>query len=93
MKDQVKPSTVRQCYDCSNLNTTALNCPLCHRPTMSHTDSDDPEHYCIDCAGGPFPADTMHVLTWEEDPYTQIEDGDLMCICPLCHAKRIRDEG
>ena len=46
------------------------------------------EEYCIACAKGPFPAETMHLVTWNEDPYSQIEEGDLICICPQCRIEK-----
>lgn len=84
-------SAARICRDCSNLVTTDAKCPLCGAETAPHDDREDTEAYCVECAKGPFPADQIHVVTWHEDPYTQIEDGDLITRCLKCQ-KEIDDE-
>lgn len=51
------------------------------------------EGYCVECAEGPFPVEQLAVITWEEDPYVQTEDGDLVTICEVCRREDDRGEG
>lgn len=73
----------RICRDCDNLVTTMPNCPLCDKPTVPHPDRNEKESWCQGCAGGLFAASTMHLVTWNENPYVQ-DDGDLYLLCPEC---------
>ncbi len=77
--------------NCNNLITDDGKCPLCQHPTERSEHADDKEGYCQECADGPFPANELHVITWNEDPYLQFEDGDLSTVCLKCYAKRQRE--
>lgn len=85
------PKDARICRDCSNLVTTDASCPLCDQPTLQHPDSEQREHYCVDCADGPFRSETLHLVTWNENAYLQTDDGDLSCLCAECHKAREAD--
>lgn len=80
---------VRCCRLCSNLVTTDTACPLCGRPTKSHPEAKEKFSYCQGCSYGPFPIETMRLVTWNEDPYVQTEDGDLYYLCLKCHADNL----
>jgi len=80
------PLTARICRDCSNLVTTDASCPLCSAQTTEHPEREE-IGYCQECADGPFPIHTLHLVTWNEDPYVQTDDGDLYCRCQKCHAE------
>lgn len=78
--------------NCNNLITTDEKCPSCGESTEPSEHRGETEGYCQDCGGGPFPASNLHLLTWNEDPYLQFEDGDLSTVCRKCHAKREREK-
>lgn len=59
---------------------------------MPHADAGDPTAYCQGCAEGPFPIAVMHLVTWNEDPYWQTDDGDLTCVCSKCRLEREKEE-
>ncbi len=80
----VRPSAARICKDCANLVTTDATCPLCNKPTATHSESETKEGYCMRCGVGPTAATEMHLITWNEDPYMQIDDGDLILSCRAC---------
>lgn len=84
-----KISEARICRSCSNLVTGDLRCPLCDKPTAAHPDQKDIEGYCQHCTDK-FAAQDLTVVTWDEDPYWQDEEGDLHLICEGC---REREEG
>lgn len=88
MKEAVKPSDARICSECENLVTTDMTCPLCNRPTTEHPFRDEAEGYCMHCAEGPFPTESMHLVTWHEDPYFQDDDGDLNLMCEKCQQEQ-----
>lgn len=88
----VRPVAARVCPSCSSLVTTAEKCPLCRQATLPHPDRNITEDYCIACGEGPFPADKLHVKTWDEDPYSQTEDGDLATLCERCHKEEVADD-
>lgn len=81
----VRPSEVRICRACTNLVTAEKACPYCGKETIPHPESGMKEDYCIGCAEGPFPADDLHVVVWEQDPYRQDEEGGLWTLCKACH--------
>lgn len=83
MSAKVHPHQARICRDCSNLVTIDAQCPLCDEKTEQHPEREE-IGYCQGCAGGPFPIDKLHLVTWNEDPYVQDEDGDLYFLCPRC---------
>lgn len=82
----ISPLDARICKACENLVTTDLRCPLCDAVTKPHPESKEATQYCCACGNGPLPAKDMHLVTWNEDPYTQTEDGDLICHCGVCAA-------
>lgn len=83
------PRTARLCPECNNLITTDAACPLCDAATLPAPKAIGmTESYCQGCGGGPFPVAQLHLLTWNEDPYLQFEDGDLACICGPCQKQR-----
>lgn len=86
------PRTARICEACSNLVTIAERCPLCDGATAEHRQRGQAQGYCLDCADGPFPLEEMHLVTWEEDPYTQGDDGDLSCVCAECREEKREEE-
>jgi len=86
------PRTARLCEECTNLVTTDTTCPLCNAPTVEHPERGEKERYCSKCGEGPFPLEIMHLITWNEDPYMQLEDGDLICECPKCKAEQDQEE-
>lgn len=88
----VRPLDARRCRSCSNLVTTDAQCPLCDKPTKPHPEAKEKDGYCQGCAEGPFPLETLHLVTWNEDPYVQTEDGDLYYLCPKCHADKLAEE-
>lgn len=83
----VRPLDARICRDCTNLVTTDATCPLCNEPTALHPERETKEGYCMRCGDGPTAATEMHLITWNEDPYLQIDDGDLILSCRDCHAE------
>ena len=87
----VRPSGARLCPECSNLVTVAEKCPLCSGPTMPNPHAAEKEGYCMYCAEGPFPLDDLHLVTFEEDPYFQMEDGDINCICRDCKERKAKE--
>jgi Zn finger protein HypA/HybF involved in hydrogenase expression len=87
----ISPTAARICEDCTNLVTTDETCPLCDVPTKPHPEAEEAYGYCQGCAKGPFHLGTMHLVTWNEDPYVQTEDGDLYYLCPKCHAEKEED--
>ncbi len=80
----IKIPDARLCKDCGNLVTADALCPLCSKPTTAHPDCDEKEGFCYACAEGPFPAENLHVVTYNENPYLQIEEGDLILRCAQC---------
>ena len=78
----------RICRSCTNLVTTDAKCPLCEQSTKPHPKAKLKECYCQGCAGGPFPIETLHLITWNDDPYSQTEDGDLYFLCPKCRIEQ-----
>lgn len=89
---RVSMRQARIAWCCQNLVTTAAQCPLCSHATHEHKEANDPHGYCCECAKQ-WVAEELHLVTWEEDPYLQTEDGDLITLCPRCHAKKLREEG
>lgn len=79
--EDLRIKDARICRDCTNLITADLTCPLCDEPTEPHPDREKPEGYCQECAEGPFKADKLRVVTWNENPYAQMDDGDLNTVC------------
>lgn len=92
MTARVDISSARLCRDCTCLVTTKASCPLCGQPTEEHHESKEVEGFCLGCAEGPFPACDLHVVTWEEDPYVQIDDGGLYYLCNPCRAAEASEE-
>lgn len=96
MSDPIKPSQARICenedHHIRPIVTAAATCPHCGEATDEHPEAHDAEQYCVECGGGPFPSDQCHVITDDEDPYMQIDDGDLICVCQKCKAKRDKEE-
>ena len=86
----VRPSETCVCKDCNNLVTVAHKCPLCGKETARHPEAVEPEGYCVECGEGPMAADTLHVRTWEEDPYMQTDDGDLATVCETCRTAKAK---
>lgn len=85
--DRISLRSARICVSCDNLVTTDSECPLCNTPTEvnPHIPKDKSEScYCTYCGNGPFKEARMHLVTWNEDPYTQMEDGDLTLKCNDC---------
>ena len=82
----INPRTARICWVC-DLVTVAATCPLCDAVTDVHPQRNEAQ-YCVECAKGPFPPEELHLITWEEDPYVQIEDADLIHRCRKCQAER-----
>jgi len=81
----MKISEARICRDCSNLVTADLKCPLCEKLTADHPDQKVTEGYCQICTDK-FPSEKLSVVSWNEDAYAQIEEGDLFLICDHCRA-------
>lgn len=92
ISQRVSPASAGRCRSCSNLVTIDATCPLCAKATTPHPEAKEKEGYCQGCAEGPFPLDVLHLVTWNENPYVQIEDGDLYYLCPKCHADRLAEE-
>lgn len=88
MRAQIKPSQARVCRSCDHVVTIDDECPSCGESTKAHPEVDMHAHYCVECGKGPFLADTMHVITWSEDPYMQTDEADLITVCPKCKKKR-----
>lgn len=72
--------------------TEQPRCPLCDAKTVKH-----PElrrlraiEYCCECVYGFDPA-ALVVSTWHDDPYEQMEDGDLVTICRACDKARAEE--
>lgn len=82
------PRSARICRSCTNLVTTDETCPLCNKPTKPHPQRNQKDHYCVGCAKGPFTADLVHLVTWNADPYSQTDDGDLNCLCGSCRVEQ-----
>ena len=91
MKNQIKPETVNICHDCGGLVTVNPKCPLCMEATEPHEDRGMVESYCTMCGEGPLPVADIHVVTWEEDPYRQCDDGTLITICAECKKSEEED--
>ena len=89
---RVRPVDARICRSCSNLVTTDATCPLCDKPTKPNPFRDEKEGYCQRCAGGPFPTDQLHLVTWNENPHWQLDDGDLNTICLKSRAEQLEEE-
>lgn len=87
-----RPTDARVCKDCTNLVTTDATCPLCNKPTEPHPDRNQREGYCMRCGDGPTAATSMHLITWNEDPYMQLDDGDLILSCRACVEKEAEEE-
>lgn len=86
------PLTARLCGDCNNLVTTENQCPSCQKPTIVNPFTEGlSQSYCVDCADGPIEIEQMHLVTWDEDPHTQFDDGDIVTVCKQCHQIRERE--
>jgi len=79
----------RICEHCGNLVTLKIECPLCNLPTEKHPDADEDEGYCVRC-GDHYPAKRLTLITWEQNPYIQSNDGDLYTECDKCLAKEAK---
>lgn len=88
---QITPSQARICdgtFHSRPIVTVEAICTHCGAETSEHPEAKDEDHYCVECGDGPFPTEQCHVVTDEEDPYIQIDDGDLITVCLSCKAKR-----
>lgn len=88
----IKIYEARICKGCENLVTGDAICPLCGKPTEEHHDRADVNGYCQHC-GNEFASSQLEVVTWDEDPYWQTEDGDLNLICLQCNKDEEEDLG
>ncbi len=73
----------RVCPSCNNLVTTSEICPQCGGWTEAHFEATETEGYCDDCVKL-FPAESLTVLTWFDDPWRQSTGGDLVYLCRQC---------
>lgn len=84
------PTTdARLCGVC-NVVTAKADCPLCGKRTRKHPQSVQMEGYCLHCSE-PFPAGELVVITWEHDPYMQMDDGDMATACRPCFVQADED--
>jgi hypothetical protein len=91
--ERVDPRTARMCVSCSYLVTTDATCPLCSKPTKPHPEAKEESGYCQGCAEGPLKLESLHLVTWNEDPYVQIEDPEnLYYLCVKCHAEQLKEQ-
>jgi len=83
-----KMKDCRLCQECS-LVTVAAVCPLCDAKTIKHPEANNGActRYCGDCAEE-FPLSGVVVVTWDDDPFSQIDDGSLLTICRECSDER-----
>lgn len=86
-----RPANARICKECNNLTTFHHDCPLCGLATLPHPEAKIETGFCVECAEE-FPAAELTVIPWEQDPYLQTDDGDLITICPVCQKCRDREE-
>jgi hypothetical protein len=77
------PTTEAKLCDACKLVTAKEDCPLCGRGTREHPASEETEGYCLYCSE-PFQAVDLVVITWEHDPYFQMDDGDMATACREC---------
>jgi hypothetical protein len=75
-------SAANLCRNCG-IVTAHAKCPNCTGDVIPHPERGFPPPYCVKCANR-FPLEKLRVITWEADPYTQLDDGDLILACVPC---------
>ena len=72
--------------------TAAEACPLCGAWTKKHPElkSLRDREFCGEC-GEDFDPSELVVSTWEDDPYSQCEDGMLITVCRSCDEAERRE--
>lgn len=89
---KLSPEQARLCRSCQIIVEDPA-CPLCRSQTVRHPSAAKTQ-YCMGCGRGPFSASALHLVTWNEDPYRQDVEADVLhCQCEECFSNAQESDG